>query len=58
VNGKIPLPDLGIEYETPDHEQACIDLQLATKDNRARNLAEKGKAGFSVYAPTSEADRV
>jgi len=58
VNGKIPLPDLRIEYETRDHEQARFDLELATKDYRASHLAEKGKAGFSVYAPASDADRV
>lgn len=58
VNRKIPLPDLRIEYETRDHEQARVDLELATKDYRASHLAEKGKAGFSVYAPASDADRV
>jgi hypothetical protein len=58
VNGKIPLPDLRIEYETRDHEQARVDLELATKDYRASHLAEKGKAGFSIYAPASDADRV
>jgi len=52
VNEKIPLPDLEIEYETPDHEQARVDLELATKDYRARNLVSW------VYAPMSEADRV
>jgi len=58
VNGKIPLPDLRIEYETREHEQARVDLELATKDYRASHLAEKGKAGFSVYAPAGDADRV
>jgi len=58
VNGKIPLPDLRIEYEMREHEQARVDLELATKDYRASHLAEKGKAGFSVYAPASDADRV
>jgi hypothetical protein len=58
VGGKIPLPDLRIEYETRDHEQARVDLELATKDYRASHLAEKGKAGFSVYAPAGDADRV
>ena len=58
VNGKIPLPDLRIEYETRDHEQARVDLELATQDYRERGLAEKSKAGFSIYAPASEADRL
>src|SRR5258708_6749800 len=30
VRGKIPVPDLRIEYETPDHEHARVDLELAT----------------------------
>jgi hypothetical protein len=58
VNGKISLPDLRIEYETRDHEQARVDLELATQDYRERGLAEKSKAGFSIYAPASEADRL
>jgi hypothetical protein len=58
VNGKIPLPDLRIEYETRDHEQGRIDLELATQDYRERGLAEKSKAGFSIYAPGNDADRL
>jgi hypothetical protein len=58
VDGKIPLPDLRIEYETRDHEQARVDLELATQDYRERGLAEKSKAGFSIYAPGNEADRL
>lgn len=58
VNGKIPLPDLRIEYETRDNEQARVDLELATQDYRESGLAEKSKAGFSIYAPGNEADRL
>ena len=58
VNGKIPLPDLRIEYETRDHEQARVDLELATQDYRERGIAEKSKAGFTIYAPGNEADRL
>jgi len=58
VNGKIPLPDLRIEYETRDQEQARVDLELATQDYRERGLAEKSKAGFSIYAPRDEAARL
>jgi DNA-binding MarR family transcriptional regulator len=58
VDGKIPLPDLRIEYETRDHEQARVDLELATRDYRGNQLAEKGKAGFSIYAPADDASRV
>jgi hypothetical protein len=58
VDGKIPLPDLRIEYETRDHEQSRVDLELATRDYREHHIAEKGKAGFSIYAPADDASRV
>ena len=58
VDGKIPLPDLRIEYKTRDHEQARVNLELATQDYRERGIAEKSKAGFTIYAPGNEADRL
>ena len=58
VNGTIPVPDLRIEYETPDGDMARVDLELATEHYRPRQLAEKVRAGFSLYAPRSEADRL
>ncbi|MGH9685476.1 MAG: hypothetical protein ACRD5K_00090 [Candidatus Acidiferrales bacterium] len=58
VNGKIPVPDLRIEYETPEGAMARVDLELATEHYRPRQLAEKVRAGFSLYAPRSEADRL
>lgn len=58
VNGKIPVPDLRIEYETPEGDMARVDLELATEHYRPRQLAEKVRAGFSLYAPRSEADRL
>lgn len=58
VNGKIPLPDLRIEYETRDHQQARVDLELATQDYRAAGIAEKANAGFTIYAPRDEASRL
>lgn len=58
VNGRIPLPDLRIEYETRDHQQTRVDLELATQDYRAAGIAEKAKAGFTIYAPREEAARL
>jgi hypothetical protein len=58
VNGKIPLPDLRIEYETRDHEHAWIDLELATRAYRGQHLSEKAKAGFSIYASAQDAPRL
>lgn len=58
VNGKIPLPDLRIDYETRDHQQSRADFELATQDYRAAGIAEKTKAGFTIYAPRNEAARL
>jgi hypothetical protein len=54
VRGKIPLPDVRIEYETSDGERARVDIELATSHYRLLNLAEKVRAGFSIYARPSD----
>ena len=58
VGEKIPVPDLRIEYETREGEMARVDLELATEHYRPSQFAEKVRAGFSLYAPRSEADRL
>jgi len=58
VRGKIPLPDVRIEYETRDGEKARVDLELATGHYRGRNLAEKVRAGFAIYAHADEASKL
>src|SRR6266436_488929 len=58
VRGKIPVPDVRIEYETRDDERARVDLELATGHYRLRNLAEKVLAGFSIYAHADEASKL
>lgn len=58
VHGKIPLPDLRIEYQTAELEQRRIDLELATHHYRPRGIAEKTKAGFSLYTPREDASRL
>jgi hypothetical protein len=58
VNGKIPVPDLRVEYETPELELRHVDLELATRDYRARAMAEKAAAGFSMYARSEDASRL
>jgi hypothetical protein len=55
VRGKIPLPDLRIEYEGRDGDVARVDLELATEHYRGSNLAEKVRAGFSLYARAQDA---
>jgi hypothetical protein len=54
VRGKIPLPDMRIEYDTPDGDRARVDIELATSHYRGRHLAEKVRAGFSIYAHASD----
>jgi DNA-binding PadR family transcriptional regulator len=53
VDGHIVLPDLRIEYETPDGELRHLDLELATRNYRAAHVSAKASAGFKVYADTS-----
>jgi hypothetical protein len=58
VNGKIPVPDLRVEYETPELELRRVDLELATRDYRPRAMAEKAAAGFSLYGRSEDASRL
>ena len=55
VRGKIPLPDLRIEYETSSGDRAHVDLELATEHYRGAQLREKAAAGFKMYAPHGSA---
>jgi hypothetical protein len=50
VNGKIPVPDLRIEYEDDCREVRRLDLEIATRDYRPQGLSEKAKAGFHLFA--------
>jgi hypothetical protein len=58
VNGKIPVPDLRVEYETPDLELRHVDLELATRDYRPQAVAEKAAAGFTLYGRSEDASRL
>jgi len=58
VRGKIPVPDVRIEYETPDGERSRVDLELATGHYRGRNLSEKVRAGFSIYARADDVSKL
>jgi hypothetical protein len=58
VRGKIPVPDVRIEYETRDGERARVDLELATSHYRGRNLSEKVRAGFSLYARADDVSKL
>src|SRR5208283_399444 len=58
VDGKIPVPDLRVEYETPELELRHVDLELATRDYRPRAVAAKAAAGFSLYGRSEDASRL
>ncbi len=49
VDGKIPIPDLRVEYEASDGREARVDLELVTDHYRPAQLAEKAQAGFALY---------
>ncbi len=58
VNGKIPVPDLRVEYQTAELELRHVDLELATRDYRPRAMVEKASAGFSLYSHSEDASRL
>jgi hypothetical protein len=58
IDGKIPLPDLRIEYETAEGDMAKVDLELATEHYHGAHAAGKLKAGFKVYADRASASRL
>jgi hypothetical protein len=58
VDGKIPLPDMRIEYQTAELEMRRVDLELATRHYRPSGVAEKAKAGFSLYSHREDASRL
>ena len=58
VNGKIPVPDMRVEYETAELDIRHVDLELATREYRPKALAEKAAAGFSMYSRPEDASRL
>jgi len=58
VDGKIPVPDMRVEYETAELDVRHVDLELATREYRPRALAEKVAAGFSMYSRPEDASRL
>jgi hypothetical protein len=58
VNGKIPIPDMRVEYENAELVLQRVDLELTTREYRPRSLTEKAKAGFAIYCRAEEASRL
>lgn len=49
VDGRIALPDLRIEYETPEGDLDRVDLELATEHYHRGHMDTKARAGFKMY---------
>jgi hypothetical protein len=58
IEGKIPLPDLRIEYDTPAGDLARVDLELTTGHYHGPALQAKVEAGFKMYAADGSASRL
>ncbi len=58
IEGRIVLPDLRVEYETPEGDLARVDLELATEHYHGSHLADKAAAGFRIYAVDGAASRL
>ncbi len=58
VNGKIPIPDVRIEYETAEGDRSMCDLEYITQDYRAPAIAEKKAAGFQLYGENGRGRKV
>lgn len=58
VNGKVMIPDLQIEYENAEGQLARVNLELATKNYRPSQLQAKAQAGFTLYAPVRDSERL
>ena len=58
VEGRIPLPDLRIEYQTAEMESRHVDVELATHHYRPKRDYAKGQGGFSLYSPADDAPRL
>lgn len=49
VDGKIPIPDVRVEYDAADGEAGRVDLEYVTANYRAAGLVPKAIAGFKLY---------
>jgi hypothetical protein len=58
VVNKIPIPDMRIEYDTPDLDRTKVDLELATSHYRPRHMTEKAHAGFTLYGHSEDVARL
>ena len=55
IDGRIPLPDLRLEYVTATGEMTRVDLELATAHYHGGAMQAKAQAGFTFYAADGSA---
>jgi hypothetical protein len=59
TDGKtIHLPDLQVEYQTPDGRIERENLELVSRNYREQGIRGKASAGFTMYARASDAARI
>jgi hypothetical protein len=58
VGGRIPLPDLRLEYQTAEGDLTKVDLELATHHYHGAYALEKARVGFKLYADGPSAARL
>jgi hypothetical protein len=54
LDGKVQFPGLRIEYEIPGLGPAKADIELATASYHHRHIAQRTRAGFTLYADPGE----
>ena len=58
TGGTIQLPDIQIDYQTPEGTIAHANIELVSENYRGDAIRSKGGAGFKVYARVGDANRV
>ena len=58
IGGRIPLPDLRIEYTDARGDVARVDLELATGHYHGGAMQTKAEAGFTFYVADGSASRL
>ena len=56
--GTIQLPDIQIDYETPEGTIAHANIELVSKNYRGDAIRSKAGAGFRIYARVGDSNRV
>jgi hypothetical protein len=57
-SGTIQLPDIQIDYETPEGTIARANIELVSENYRGDAIRSKADAGFKVYARVGDSNRV